>query len=215
VDRHRAAGSPAESPELGAALVLRAELRFAQGALRGALADLEEARASVEAGTSREEKLSYLDLWVHVLVGLGDGSETASALPEVRRLAAELADDGGRARRLWLEGRASAPPRPRESLFQEARDELAARGEDLGTARCTLDLARLAAAEGRGRDVAALASSLAGVLGTLADSPESLSVLRKLGDLDLEAAPGVLDEAEAVLSRWERDSRARRAVRFV
>jgi hypothetical protein len=221
VDRHRAAGTPAASAELGAALVLRAELRFSTGVAsasdsgktRGALEDLEEARAWVEAGTPREEKLSFLDLWVRVLVRLGDASETASALPEVRRLAAELAGDGGGARRLWLEGHAGAPPRLRASLSQEAREEFTARGEDLWTARCTLDLARLAAAGGARGDVAAQASSLAGVLGARADRSESLSLLRKL--VDVEAAPGALDEAEAVLSRWERDSRSRRAVRFV
>ncbi len=133
--------------------------------------------------------------------------------PEVRRLAAELGKDGGRARLRWLEGHASPPPHGPECLFEEAREELAERGEDLWAARCTLDLARLAVAGGRHGDVPALTSSLAGALGALADSSESLAVVRKLGEG--EAAAEAVAEAEAVLSRWERDSRARRAVRFV
>lgn len=210
VARHRAA----PSPNLGAALWLRAEIRATfPEQLRGALADLEEARDGVEVGASRQHKLSFLDLWVRVLVQLGDGSETATALPEVRRLAAELGEDGGRARLRWLEGHASPPPRDPKSLIQEAGEELAERGEDLWAARCTLDLARLAVAGGRHGEVPALASSLAGTLGALADSSESLAVVRRLGDG--EAAADAVAEAEAVLSRWEWDSRARRAVRFV
>ncbi len=216
---YRAAGGEA----LGGALVLRAELRAAgaeldtggAGArvaeLRRALSDLEEARG-VAVSEAAPLPQASVSLWLRLLALLGSGAEIAAALPAVRQ-AAKAMGPGSVPRVLWLKGH-SAGDHDAETLWRDARERFSDLGDDLWSARATLDLARRCLAGERPGEAAALASELASILGTLTAGAEDLAALKPLG----RAAPftavtaGDLDGAEAVLKRLEWARRAQRAL---
>ncbi len=233
---------------LAAALVLRAELRATAaelepekageraGALRAALADLEEADPSPPGPLShtpltpsreRGDRTALEDakpsglrcdavsraavsLRSRLLARVGSRAEISAALPQLRRAAEDLGP-GFAPRLLWLEGHAAADPEPR---WRDARERFAELGDELWVARTTLDLARLRLAADRAGDASALASELATTLGAVAARPEDLAALEPLS----RAAPFTavtasdLDRADAVLKRLEWQRRARRAL---
>lgn len=222
VARERAGGVG----HLARALLLRAEIRSSlhrprqderRQLLRGALADLEEARGLADDGWDWEPAALF-DIWLLVLGRLGDRKEMATALPEVRRLAEVL--DGADAvshRTGWLEGRAN---QSWASLW-EAREGFLAAGDDLWAARTMLDLlGHLSpdgrpAVEGRLRSLS-LASELATALGAMVESSEGAAVVKAL---QAQAESGTLtkkalDAAGRVHRRLEDDLRARQALRY-
>ncbi len=155
------------------------------------------------------EQRRLLDLWIRVVVLLGDKNETVGVVPAARRAAEDL-DDGGMAPRLrWLEGHASKDPEP---AWREAREGFAELGEDVWVARTTLDLA----VHSRGKERVRLASELAGMLGALAESSESLAAVKALraAVASGEVTRDVLDGVGSVLGGLEWGLRAREALRF-
>ncbi len=227
VDRHRVAGSP----KLATALVLRAELRAASAALepesagsraaerRHALTDLQEARdlatlLPATAGTpsamtwhERDGWRAGISLEIRLLASIGTRAEIAAALPAMRRAAGGLGSDLAPHLR-WLEGHADVDA---QSAWHDARKRFAELGDDLWTARATLDLTRLHLAEDRPGEAAVLAGELASTLAAVADDLTDLQPLTR-------AAPFTairnddLDRAENVLKRLEWHRRAERAL---
>ncbi len=180
--------------------------------LRGALADLEEARGLADGDEECPDSLrDDLHLWIRLLAALAVPTEIAGALPHIRQAASDD-DEGTTARLLWLEARVSPTAEP---LLRDARECFAATGDELWVARASLDLTRLCLAGGRVAEAETLATRLAAVLGARAASPEDLAALEGLGRAAVPTASVTgddLDRADAVLKRLEWQRRTRRAL---
>lgn len=136
------------------------------------------------------------------LCHLGRYQEAAEVGGMVRRLAAEMGDELGVLRALWMEGRIIVGlGRPEEGrvLLEQARREFAVRKMGYDTALALLEEAALLLDEGRIQDVRVLARGLAEVFESKGVHREALAALRlfqeavERDEATAELARGILD----------------------
>ncbi len=193
------AAATGRSPEL--ALIQKGFTLEVMGEYERAVEALRRAEPLVERqGNLRLMNILRLNLaWD--FCHLGRFAEADAIGRQVRALAAEMGDEIGILRGLWLAGRIAAgmgQPEEARELLRQARREFAARGMGYDVALALLEEAALLLSQGRAAEVRTLTPSLAEVFESKGVHREALAALRLFQEA-AEREEATVDLARRVL----------------